>query len=447
MREYRRSMLQVEILLQLEEKPANTITELAERVGSLRPAVSRSLHTLKEQDLVCRNRSGWYLTEVGQTEAAAAKAMLVDMREKLQSVAARTSEVWSRVGVFSEITKTFEEASAFKAAALGKQIVDLTKAFSPSSLFVTESPIFDIVKAYNEPSVRISNAIGNAIKPLLDAQESNRALLSQLTASFHSLEIEEIARQNNLYLASAINDTLAIRQVEFSQLAEQIRSTIDFSWVSTDLANINRSFEQLFRQHIEQIDLPRFNTPWAVLTENIVVPTATVAYYTGSLHSFVDAETMVDVPPLADHGFEELGDQSFDDALYDLNPDFVEMRRGAWMALFSNSPDRLRHAGTSQRELIRQLLEHLVPHNLLPDGGRQGPQIKARIRIALNTSESDAEFIEDLSGAIERYYSQLNKYVHHNKKHEESLRAIMHAGEGLMRFILAKMSLAPDESK
>lgn len=447
MKEYRRSMLQAEILLQLEEKPAKTITELAERVGSLRPAVSRSLHTLKEQDLVFRNRSGWYLTEAGQTEAAAAKAMLVDMGEKLQNVAARTSEVWSRVGVFNEITKAFEEASAFKTAALGKQIADLTKAFSPPLSFVAKSPIFDIAKDYKGPSVSIANAIENAIRPLLDAQESNRALLSQLTASFHTLGIEEIARQNNLYLASALNDALAIRQAEFIQLTGQIRSTIDFSWVSTDLTNVNRSFEQLFRQYVEQIKLSRFNTPWPVLTENIVVPTATVAYYTGSLHSFVDAETMTDVPLLADHGFEELGDQSLDDSLYDLNSDFVEMRRGAWVALFSNSPDRLRHAGVSQRELIRQLLEYLVPHVLLPDGSRQGPQIKARVRTALNTSESDAEFIDALSKAIERYYSQLNKYVHHNKKHEESLRALMHAGEGLIRFILAKMNLTPDESK
>jgi len=106
-----------------------------------------------------------------------------------------------------------------------------------------------------------------------------------------------------------------------------------------------------------------------------------------------------------------------------------------------------RHAGTSQRELLRQLLEQLVPHDLLPEENRQGSQIKARVRIALKTSASDTEFIQDLSKAIERYYSQLNKYVHHNKKHEESLRALMHAGEGLIRFILAKMSLNLDESK
>jgi hypothetical protein len=301
-----------------------------------------------------------------------------------------------------------------------------------------------MVKAFDESPFRISNAIGDAIKSLLYAQERNGALLSQLSASVYIFGIEEIARKNHLYLASAINDALAIRQTEFIQLAEQVQSSFDFSWVSTDLAKVNRSFEQLFRQYIEQIEVPRLVTPLPVLTENIVVPTGTVAYYTGSLHSFIDADTMTDVPPLADQGFRELGDQSLDDLLYDLNPDFVEMRQGAWSALQGNSPDRLHHAGTSQRELLRQLLEQLVPHDSLPEENRQGSQIKARVRIALKTSESDAEFIQNLSKAIERYYSQLNKYVHHNKKHEESLRALLHAGEGLIRFILTKVNSGRD---
>lgn len=445
MSEHRRSLLQAEILMQLEEKPAKTITELAERVDSLRPAVSRSLHSLKEQNLVYRNRNGWHLTEAGETEATAARTMLVDTAEKLQSMVERTSEVWSRVGVFSEISRAFEKTSAFMAAeVLGNQISELTKTLGASPLVVTQSPVLDMLKVFDDPPFRISNTIEAAIKPLLDAQERNGTLLSQLSASVPSFGIEEIARQNNLYLASAINDALEIRQDELIQLVGQAQSSFDFSWVSTDLTNVNRSFEQLFRHYIEQIDIPRLTIPLPMLTENIVVPTGTVAYYTGSLHSFVDAETMVDVPPLANQGFEELGDQSLDASLYDLNPDFVEMRQGAWLALYGNGPDRLRHAGTSQRELLRQLLEHLIPHNLLPEENRHGPQIKARIRIGLKASESDAEFIAVLAKAILSYYSQLNKYVHHNKKHEESLRALLHAGEGLIRFILTKLNSGRD---
>ena len=445
MSKHRRSLLQAEILMQLDEKPAKTITELAERVDSLRPAVSRSLHSLKEQNLVYQNRNGWHLTEAGKSEAIAAKTMLVDTAEKIQTMVERTNEVWSRVGVFSEISRAFEKTGAFMAAEmLGNQVSELTKTLGASSLVVTQSPVLDMLKAFDESPFRIPNTIGDAIKPLLDAQERNGTLLSQLSASVPLFGIEEIARQNNLYLASAINDAFAIRQGELIQLVGQVQSSFDFSWVSTDLANVNRSFEHLFRHNIEQIDIPQLTIPLPVLTENIVVPTASVAHYTGSLHSLIDAETITDISPLASQGFEESGDHNLDALLFNLNPDFVEMRQGVWSALQGNGPDRLRHASTSQRELLRQLLEHLVPHNLLPEENRQGPQVKARIRIGLKTSKSDAEFIDALANAILSYYSQLNKYVHHNKKHEESLRSLLHTGEGLIRFILAKANSGRD---
>jgi DNA-binding MarR family transcriptional regulator len=445
MSEHRRSLLQAEILMQLDEKPAKTITELAERVDSLRPAVSRSLHSLKKQVLVYRDRNGWHLTEAGRTEAAAAKAMLVESAEKLQNMFERTREVWGRMGVFSETSRAFEGTSALMTAEMiGNKISELTRIVDPSPLFIAQSPVLEMVKAFDESSFGISHTLGAAIQSLLDAQERNGTLLSQLSASIHSFGVEEIARKNNLYLASAINDALAIRQAEFIQLGERVQSSFDFSWISADLVHVNRSFEQLFRQCIEQIRAPSLELPFPVLTENIVVPTGTIAYYTGSLHSFVDAEAMADVPPLADQGFEESGDHSLDTSLSHLNPNFVEMRQGAWSALHGNGPDRLRQASTSQRELLRQLLEHLVPLSLLPEENRQGPQIKARIRVGLRTSESDAEFIDALAKAVLSYYSQLNKYVHHNMKHEESLRSLMHAGEGLIRFILAKANSGRD---
>ena len=108
MAERRRSLRQAEILLQLEEKPAKTISELAGRMDALRPSVSRSLRTLKEQGLVYRNHNGWHLTEAGVAEAAEAKAMLVEMTEKIQSMAERTSEVLSRT--VSGLVKTSDIA-------------------------------------------------------------------------------------------------------------------------------------------------------------------------------------------------------------------------------------------------------------------------------------------------------------------------------------------------
>ena len=65
----RRSLLQVRILLRLQQGPARTVSELAAAVGAWRPSVSRSLKTLRNDELVARNRNGWTLTPTGEEEA------------------------------------------------------------------------------------------------------------------------------------------------------------------------------------------------------------------------------------------------------------------------------------------------------------------------------------------------------------------------------------------
>ena len=65
----RRSHLQVRILLSLEQGPARTVSELAVAVDARRPSASRSLKTLRNDELVERGRSGWTLTLAGKEEA------------------------------------------------------------------------------------------------------------------------------------------------------------------------------------------------------------------------------------------------------------------------------------------------------------------------------------------------------------------------------------------
>ena len=65
----RRSHLQVRILLRLEQGPARTVSELAVAVDARRPSVSRSLKTLRNDELVERGRNGWTLTLAGEEEA------------------------------------------------------------------------------------------------------------------------------------------------------------------------------------------------------------------------------------------------------------------------------------------------------------------------------------------------------------------------------------------
>ena len=102
----RLSTLQMMLLEELQSAPAKSITELASRVGKLRPSVSRSLKLLQQQALVTYEDSEWRTTRPGQAEADRAKQKLRGMEAQLQrtfrALAPRipmpviSSETWRR---------------------------------------------------------------------------------------------------------------------------------------------------------------------------------------------------------------------------------------------------------------------------------------------------------------------------------------------------------------
>jgi DNA-binding transcriptional ArsR family regulator len=65
---YRLTTRKKEILCHLRQKPAKTVTELAERIDALQPSVSRTLHLLKRQGLVAHSDGEWHLTQEGEMQ-------------------------------------------------------------------------------------------------------------------------------------------------------------------------------------------------------------------------------------------------------------------------------------------------------------------------------------------------------------------------------------------
>ena len=103
----RRSLLQVRILLRLKQGPARTISELAVAVGARRPSVSRSLKTLRNDELVEDGRNGWTLTLAGEEEAKRCNQELSRVADSLR----RTFK-----GVNSENTNSSEGSESDTSA-------------------------------------------------------------------------------------------------------------------------------------------------------------------------------------------------------------------------------------------------------------------------------------------------------------------------------------------
>ena len=432
MKDYRRSQLQVRILLQLEEQKAKSITELADRIDAQRPSVSRSIRTLREQGLVDRNRQVWSLTEAGKVEASIEREKVADMTEEFASVVEGIRADMLVKTINPDFYKSLAVLANNPAARIAKQMNETVGFLNAIGEQVQLSS--QVIAQTTNPLLT-SGFYEKTIKPLYELQEQNNTIFQKLIANVTSPAFEALANQNNLYMANTINDIVKIRHDVIAHMTENF-SKIDFTWLAKDLANINQAYSNLFTEQANKLEIFSSFTSAMQATSEIMLPTATISFYANSARNLVEAETQGDNFVLPEKGQGAFGDESLDQLLYELNPEFVEMRQGSWSALDAAGPDRLRHAATSQRELINQLLEFFASNAVLPKENQNGPQIKARLRIALRASKSDVEFVDKITKAVMSFYSQLSKYTHLNKKHEESLIALLQTGEGLIRFIL-----------
>lgn len=438
----RRSLLQLKILVHLAERPANSVAELADRLKTLRPSVSRSLKGLKAEGLVHRNRRSWRLTKNGEAEAKLASRELVQTVEQASATVTRAFKglPWDelRKAAVPRLALTLPnpvESVPFSGA------IDLVKLGFTNSLSEAIDRMIPGVSltpdtvGLDEFARQLS---AQAMAPLIQAQEANAAVLKQLVSSLQPSYFEVFARENNVLLTKAINDLFALRHSEIKNLATQAAMGLDLGLLSAHLADVGQAYLGLFRDQLRHINTAVLADISPVVGANLVTPTATVAYYADSMRYLVEAEAELTLHPIPQLGLEEYGDGYLDPLLRKLDPNWVEMRQACWFVLRAGGPDRLRHAATSQRELFAQVLRRLVPNLQLPEDAQKGPQIKARIKLLMDGSDTAADFVQAVTNAVYHYYGLANKFVHANEKHEASLRAMLRVGEGLLLFILVQ---------
>ena len=136
----RRSLLQAQILLRLEQGPVRTVSELAEAVDAQRPSVSRSLKTLRIDKLVERRQNGWNLTSTGGDEAKRCN-------QELSRAARRIKR-------------------AIRPIAIGSELMRANK------------PLFESLEGESAPS--FSKGIKEALALSNKAMRANRALIESL---------------------------------------------------------------------------------------------------------------------------------------------------------------------------------------------------------------------------------------------------------------------------
>jgi len=546
----RRSLLQLLILARLREQPAESVTALAESVGSERSAVTRSLRRLSEQGLVERRGRSWHLCEAGELEATEAAARIEEGATSGYRTTARKIDALSRLGstdapeAIAEgigrpweaalgtailrslgnevsgvegpmthgiaweaqdlsarlrrssttgLTAINEDLASYAASsgadlAAGSLISDAAQAVMDTSIVADGRTTLDrfiegeasraefalgdvgmadapaILDAWDNSTLALaaeglasaiaddrtlvgSVGLGEAVvgslsqalvasfdvgtTAMIAAQEHFSSVLAQAGTTLTSIDVGAIAQQTGLF-AEAMDHFLGLRVDVSTGLSGDVVAP---PHLPEYLISITSSYADLLRAENARGGVALVDAP--ALTEQWLWPTIPVAGYAGAVRSWFGSEVKPDEPRV--ESLDQRQGADLDARLAALNPDFVEMRRGAWHALRVNGPDRLRHAGTSHRELMTQVLRHLVPASRLPVDRRRGPEVKERVRLLFAGEPRKAAFAREIAQGLYAAYDELNSYTHGARRDEASLRYLLQTTEGLLGFILVNL--------
>ena len=410
----RTSTLRLTLLHELRTEPATSITALSERVGKLRPSVSRSLKTLREEDLVAYEEREWHITPAGEAE-------IDRSMEKLQSGMAR-------------FQRSFAALSSLGPTPLVFPALDTSGLESISSLLSSFRESTSALRQLSDPT---AGAFGQVLQPLFQAQIENSALAGLALGDRSVPGLSSFLQLYNRDLSSAIDDTLALRHLAITQVADsKLPRLVDFPPVAVHLPAIAASVRALGQEFsLQAASVAKMDHAPLSLA---AAPTATAAYTRSVRLWFED-----DSPAAPPQGYP-LGDPApaIQAWLTELDPGFAEMHQGAWNALRRGGPDSPRHAAVSMRELLRVVLKRLVPDHELSEGGKT--RLKARLRKLLGGSESTAEFAASMSLALDGLYGRLNASTHGEASHGV-VYGLLLAVDGVLVVIMDHANDAPPE--
>lgn len=413
----RRSFLQARILLRLEQGPARTVSEIAVAVDAQRPSVSRSLKTLREDELVERKRNGWVLTLAGEEEA---KRCSEELSRSVDSIR-RTFKGITTV----QLTKTLNPIpNSLVNGILGNYIGINSTDVMAGAISSWLPKMLD-----NKHATMLADRVSLSLAPLMDTQ---RLLSGAIAQSVAVPAIGLAASQTNALVARAIEDIHTV--LSASAIRVHGFDKVLYPGVLRDIQHIGTSYRSLLREATKNAaavdNLPEIEHSWS----RMLVPSSTVANFTHSIRSEVSPNPEFDGAALPHTPHRENRQETLKILLTGLNPELVERWEGSWQVLRGSNPDRLSQAAFSYRELIRMVLDELAP-DVEVDRSQQGSKRKMQARQVLEGREGD--FAGAMVDGLPRLYDFFSKSAHTSYRNEVAVEAGLMAGDGLLLMLLS----------
>lgn len=450
-----RSDLRHRILAALRPESASSVTSLAQRLGVLRPSVSRSVRSLEEAGLITRQGRTISLSEAGQEELYRLDAELSVKVKKSTDLATRileqATETWETFGNSSllQLAETFasnpflqlgEGLTKIPISHLSEVLANSTHlqlgeglakssflqlsetiANSPGLLVAKElasSSVFLAAKeAANSASLQVAQAF-EAINATASIQAVNLGLLKSWKQEVIS-PLNHLVLGNNVLLSNMMVDLEALTKIG-TTVSQSLGSLINQTAWTTKV------YDTYYLDIISDLkQIPTFDR----LELSLAIPTTGVASLVGSTRSFVESETR-SLPAEEPENLYVARTYAYSESYIALTPKlvaylkplgqrFIDKWEGAWQTLYSGNKDCHSQATHSGRELLMQVLAHLAPDDVFSKeerakfGVNNKPTRKMRIKRILDYDhQSTVELIDCMANTLDSMYGVLVGEAH-----------------------------------
>jgi DNA-binding MarR family transcriptional regulator len=427
------SNLSHRILITLSSRPASSVTALARDLELLRPSVSRAVNTLQNAGFVTRQGRTLLLTEAGQKEV---QRLSVELPAKVKKTADQATRILQQITEQQKQMEAITNSPGTRAIqaltnSAGLQAIQaLTNSAGLRAIqALTNSPSLQAAQALmSSPGIQLHRAVLNEVKmptqlagiiaSIAQIQRINLDILQIGRLPFSSLE--HLFIENNVFISRMISDLEVIARVGIG-----LNSSLEILRHLTIEAT--KAYDAHFRK-VSDILIDKVAQE-QVLVENLqmelVIPTTTTSSLVGSTRNLIRAQS---IPQLEESSSVELTEvhvysqqylamsSLLEHYLKPLSRRFVSKWHGAWQTLSSESEDRYSQVMHSGRELLMQVLAHLVPDELFTkeeiarNNGRP-PTRRMRIRRILDSS-SKAEWVDKTAAALDSTYDVLAAESH-----------------------------------
>jgi DNA-binding MarR family transcriptional regulator len=425
-----RSELRHRILSSLNLEPASSVTSLAQRLGVLRPSVSRTVKSLQDAGLITRSGRAISLSEAGREELRILDTELSNKVKKSTDLASRIllQHATETKRLMEPIIKSGILESLNYNSSLSKISADLANSpLLQVGKALANSPLYQLGETINiSPFLQAAKVIGDdatlqameAIKATAHIQIVNLGLFQSWHQEPRS-PLNHLVLENNVLLSKMMVDLEAITGLKTEVDKTLVGLINQTAWTTkaygTYFADVVSGF---YRQ------IPTFDS----LELSLAIPTTAAASLVGSTRYIVESETITptaEAPANLYTARTYIYSEKFvvltpklEAYLKPLGQRFIDKWEGAWQTLYSGNKDRQSQATHSGRELLMQVLAYLAPDNVFTkeDCKRHGvdkPSRKMRIKYILgNNHKSTVELIDSMADTLDRMYDVLVGEAH-----------------------------------